>query len=285
MVQFFLSNLFYSPMDPANRSVQSNAVAQIHTTVKDTSNSQTVNTQDPNQNNSTTDNILYDQIILTTGSGALLSDLALPRIHQFTVPPSVTVGVVNLYFSNPNLLPVSGFGYLIPQSIPFDQNPELALGVVFDSDAVQGQDSVLGTKLTVMLGGHWWNSFGSLPSEEQCLDMARTLLKRHLKIQDEPTATNVVVQKHCIPQYPVGYRKNVLVPIHEALLKEYQGRLKVCGSRFHGVGVSDCIRAAADIVESALGPEWRGKTGLERFAKAQEWATLEPSKMPKDVRN
>jgi len=244
-----------------------------------------VNTKGQKRNNSTADDALYDQVILTTGSGALLSHLILPPILPSTVPPSVTVGVVNLYYSNPNLLPVSGFGYLIPQSIPFDQNPELALGVVFDSDAVQGQDSVPGTKLTVMLGGHWWNTFSSPPNEERCLDMARTLLKRHLKVQDEPTATNVVVQKHCIPQYPVGYRKNVLVPIHEALLKEYHGRLKVCGSRFHGVGVNDCIRAAADIVESALGPEWREKTGLEGFAKAQEWATLEPSKMPKDARN
>src|SRR5262249_12279931 len=252
---------------------------------KDTNNSQAVNTKDPDQDNSTVDSALYDQVILTTGSGALLSDLALPRIHQFTVPPSVTVGVVNLYYSNPNVLPVSGFGYLIPQSIPFNQNPELALGVVFDSDAVQGQDSVPGTKLTVMLGGHWWNSFSSPPNEEQCLDMARSLLKRHLRIQDEPAATNVVVQKHCIPQYPVGYRKNVLAPIHEALLKEYQGTVKVCGSRFHGVGVNDCIRAAADIAKSASGPEWREKTGLEGFAKAQEWATLKPSKMPEDARN
>jgi len=247
---------------------------------KNTNSNQAVKTVDPDQNNSTADDALYDQVILTTGSGAFHSDLPLPCIRQFTAPPSVTVGVVNLYYSNPILLPVSGFGYLIPQSIPFDQNPEFALGVVFDSDAVQGQDSVPGTKLTVMLGGHWWNSFSSPPSEERCLDMAKTLLKRHLGIQDEPTATNVAVQRHCIPQYPVGYRKNVLAPIHEALLKEYQGRLKVCGSRFHGIGINDCIRAATDITESALGPEWREKTGLERFARAQEWAILEPSKMP-----
>lgn len=46
--------------------------------------------------------------------------------------PTVTVMTVNLYFRTPNLHP-PGFGYLIPLATPFEQNPERALGVVFDT--------------------------------------------------------------------------------------------------------------------------------------------------------
>lgn len=46
--------------------------------------------------------------------------------------PSVTVMTVNLYYRTPNLNP-PGFGYLIPNATSFENNPERALGVVFDS--------------------------------------------------------------------------------------------------------------------------------------------------------
>ncbi|EME81547.1 uncharacterized protein MYCFIDRAFT_211877 [Pseudocercospora fijiensis CIRAD86] len=47
-------------------------------------------------------------------------------------PATVTAMSVNLYFRTPNLHE-PGFGYLIPSATPFAQNPERALGVVFDS--------------------------------------------------------------------------------------------------------------------------------------------------------
>ena len=46
--------------------------------------------------------------------------------------PSVTVMTVNLYYRTPNLSP-PGFGYLIPSATSFENNPERALGVVFDT--------------------------------------------------------------------------------------------------------------------------------------------------------
>lgn len=77
--------------------------------------------------------------------------------------PSVTVMVVNLFYSNPSLIPVRGFGYLIPRSVPLEQNLECGLGVVFDSESSIGQDTASGTKVTVILGGHWWSDWPSIP--------------------------------------------------------------------------------------------------------------------------
>ena len=189
--------------------------------------------------------------------------------------PSVTVMVVNLYFRTPNLLPISGFGYLIPRSVPFQENPERALGVVFDSDATAGQDSAPGTKLTVMLGGHWWNGWTSFPNSEEGIAMARAVLQRHLGIEEEPLFAQATLQRDCIPQYTVGHEHRSAV-LDRILRETWDGRLLVAGNSYSGVGVNDCVRSALDVVLGLTEGRW--KTGLERFTdeKTREKVQLQP---------
>ncbi|KAK7512962.1 hypothetical protein IWZ03DRAFT_384490 [Phyllosticta citriasiana] len=182
--------------------------------------------------------------------------------------PTVTVMVVNLFYRQPGLVPHQGFGYLIPNSVALDQNPERALGVIFDSD-IFPSDSVQGTQLTVMLGGHWWSGWpaSGLPSEEQGIEAAKSLLARHLKIEVEPALTNVTLQKDCIPQYKVGHHGR-MTSAHEALQKIYEGRVRVVGNSYTGVGVHDCVVAARLMAmkieeEVAEGQMRSNRTGLE----------------------
>lgn len=278
---------------------------------------------------------------------------------------SVNVMVVNLYYSNPDLIPpeLAGFGYLIPRSVPFEQNPERALGVIFGSetsgirghvetrrvsrnlidqsleqleserekvskqfemitemgeeipkplkmaqertlktieakikdtlrteekwfgsdsskDEVElqikmGQDSAPGTKLTVMIGGHWWDSWAKsdLPDENESITMATTLLRRHLNITEEPEIAKARLAENCIPQYPVGYRKD-MARIHDGLMSEYQGRFKVAGPWWQGaVGVNDCIRKARETAW-AIREQSDDKTGLEEYTRDESWCIL-----------
>jgi oxygen-dependent protoporphyrinogen oxidase len=197
-----------------------------------------------------------------------LSTLSPGHLPSLAAIHAVTVMVVNLYYTDPNLLPERGFGYLIPQSISFDRNPECALGVVFDSDATIGQDSVSGTKLTVMFGGHWWDGFGSYPDEEEGLAMAKAVLRRHLNVDVEPTAVNVGLQRECIPQYTVGHEAR-MKSAHEELMSTFNGKLKVAGNSYTGVGLNDCVRAARDVVMGMN--DGRAKTGLEEFVYPRGW--------------
>lgn len=223
----------------------------------------------------------YDQIISTIPSKTLsyltLSEANPNSLSSLAQSPTVTVNVVNLYYNSPNLLPISGFGYLIPQATPFENNPELALGVVFDSDVVPfGQDRLdvldtskveagaRGTKITVMLGGHWYNALDEVPDEALALQHAKSVVSRHLGIAAEPTASLVSQQKDCIPQYTVGHTSR-LRTAHNELLRRFNGRLKVAGSSYGGVGLNDCVVAGMEIAGYAAGDEsnWRNKTGLE----------------------
>ncbi|KAE8449369.1 hypothetical protein EG329_008270 [Mollisiaceae sp. DMI_Dod_QoI] len=204
---------------------------------------------------------------ISTISSRTLSTLSGDRLPSLSKTPSVTVMVVNLYYSDPNILPEQGFGYLIPRSIPYEQNPECALGVVFDSDAIQGQDTATGTKVTVMMGGHWWDGFDAYPDEEEGSAMAQSILKRHLKIDTPPTLVRVSLQKDCIPQYTVGHHSR-MESGHEELKDVFKGKLAVAGNSYTGVGLNDCVRAARDVVMGVKKSE--SPTGLESFV-GQGW--------------
>jgi protoporphyrinogen/coproporphyrinogen III oxidase len=211
---------------------------------------------------------------ISTVSGRLLSTLTSKPLESLAKQHAVTVMVVNLFYEDPDILLERGFGYLIPRSIPFDQNPECALGVVFDSDSSIGQDSIPGTKVTVMLGGHWWDGFDSYPDEEEAMEMAKSVLQRHLHIDAEPLAAKASLQKDCIPQYTVGHEARLRVA-HEDLLSGYQGKLSVAGNSYTGVGLNDCVRGARDVVMDIK--DGRRPTGLEQFARPVGWAKV---KMP-----
>ncbi|KAI9810347.1 MAG: N-acetyl-glucosamine-6-phosphate deacetylase [Pycnora praestabilis] len=207
---------------------------------------------------------------ISTLSSRALSSAAAPSLPSLTNSNAVTVMVVNFYFSNPDLLPVHGFGYLIPRSVPYEQNPERALGVVFDSDATIGQDTVAGTKVTVMLGGHWWDGWSSYPDEEQGAAMAKSILARHLKITAKPDFINVGLQKECIPQYIVGHETR-MKNAHRELEKEFKGRLRVAGNSYTGVGLNDCVRAARDVVVGLVEENGEDKTGLGGFLREKRY--------------
>ncbi|KAF2821618.1 Protoporphyrinogen oxidase [Ophiobolus disseminans] len=217
------------------------------------------------------------RIAVTTGTTPSTEnfDLVISTLRSPSLTPYVTVMTINLYYppSSPVSIP-EGFGYLIPQSVPFEQNPERALGVIFDSSAISGQDSVDGTKLTVMMGGHWWDGWEAYPTEEEGLDMAKAVVKRHLGIAVEPTAHHVNLSKDCIPQYTLGYEDR-LCAFAVGIENEFKGRLRVVGNQFNGVGVNDCIAGAWNLVRGLRGQGWKERNcGLERVRREVGWQAV-----------
>ncbi|KAK9455634.1 hypothetical protein V1511DRAFT_521317 [Dipodascopsis uninucleata] len=232
-----------------------------------------------------------DGIIISTGSTStqkfshVIS--ALPARHLANIVPqqigdalrnipTVSVNVVNLFYNKKNLLPITGFGYLIPLAVPEVDNPELALGVVFDSDAVTKdrrldttpgnlQDPIEGTKLTVMLGGHNWEGRKPVTDPEMAVSQAKDLVRRHLKVKDVPCLTKSTFQDSCIPQYVVGHQAN-LRKVHDCVLNEYNGRLLLLGASYLGVSVNDCIYYSRVAVEDLIDKNGVGVTGLESKA-------------------
>ncbi|KAK9370417.1 hypothetical protein V1509DRAFT_617717 [Lipomyces kononenkoae] len=218
----------------------------------------------------------YSHVFSALPSRTLAGLVATPLAELLRKIPSVSVSVVNLFFSNPRLLPVTGFGYLLPKAVPREQNPERALGVVFDSDAISRhhgkgdlpgnlQDSLEGTKLTVMLGGHWWNHDQPVKEQDEAVALARQLISRQLGVNETPVLAQATFQESCIPQYVVGHHAN-LQAIHKAVLAQFNGKLILVGASFLGVSVNDCIYYARVAVEDVITHSGKGISGLESKA-------------------
>ncbi|OQE23186.1 hypothetical protein PENSTE_c009G06841 [Penicillium steckii] len=180
---------------------------------------------------------------------------------------ATTAMVVNLYYPDPDLLPVKGFGYLIPRSIPASENPECGLGVIFGTESAYGsklagskhvgpgeddhqwasepasQDTVDGTKLTVMMGGHYWDHYkpSDYPDHETAVRMACSMLERHLGITAKPTVTRSRLQRDAIPQYTVGHLDRVY-ELSKTVKRDFDQKLVLAGNWYNGVGVGDCIK-------------------------------------------
>lgn len=189
----------------------------------------------------------YDQVLSTLFSGHL-AQLAQPAnsLPSLAATEAVSIMVINLWYSNPELLRENpGFGYLIPQSVPPEENPECALGVLFDSDIAMGEE-IEGTKLTVMLGGHYWSEWSILPDEDLATAMAMAIVERHLGISpDEKVTVSAKMCRDCIPQHHVGHLDRMR-KAHYELSSAFQGKLTVAGPSYTSVGVIPAMRAGYD---------------------------------------
>ncbi|KAL4929825.1 oxygen-dependent protoporphyrinogen oxidase [Aspergillus undulatus] len=187
---------------------------------------------------------------------------------------AVTTMVVNLYYPNPKLLPIRGFGYLIPRSISFAQNPERALGVIFASESSLGQDTASGTKLTVMMGGYYWDGWqtSDYPDHDTAVAMAQSLLKRHLGITDAPTIARTRLQRNAIPQPTVGHASR-MQELSNALRQEFDNRVTVAGAWYstRGTGVVDGIRQAYIAAAHYASDSNKAQTVPDLYKRWPEW--------------
>ncbi|KAI8145538.1 protoporphyrinogen oxidase [Fennellomyces sp. T-0311] len=189
--------------------------------------------------------------------------------------PSVDVAVVNLAYAPDVKLNYDGFGFLTPH--PDSKYPVPVpgtLGVVFDSNAMRGQDPKDDrVKATVMMGGHEWSSAFKTPIEqldpEEAYQYALTAMQTYLGINAKPEYAMVNLQAKCIPQYLVGHHQR-LGELHQALKTKYGHALSVTGASYWSVSVPDCIKNSRELVEElvvsgALGSKDKIVTGLGRI--------------------
>lgn len=152
---------------------------------------------------------------------------------------------VNLWFPQENIKP-PGFGYLIPRSVSEEYNPERALGVFFDSDVEsRSPDEPAGTKLFVLMGGHYYDG-KTPPTEEEAIEQARAVLERHLHIpRDAPCKAVARFARECIPQHYVGHAVRMSAANHE-LRQHFGGKLAVAGGSYTRIGLMASLRAGYD---------------------------------------
>ncbi|KAI3484098.1 hypothetical protein L1887_52923 [Cichorium endivia] len=138
------------------------------------------------------ESIEADRVISSVPSSKLADILPSAELPHLKHNPAANVAVVNVVISpsaaaeaGRALVPVQGFGYLIPRTTP--GNDDGVLGVVFDSDAVPDQDAAEPSrrpvKLTVMMGGAHWAGLEQLPDADEV--KARAIVAAELHGDDQ----------------------------------------------------------------------------------------------------
>jgi protoporphyrinogen/coproporphyrinogen III oxidase len=209
--------------------------------------------------------------VVSTILSAPLNKLTNQALPSLTATSAVTIMAVNLWYPQQKLNP-KGLGYLVPKSDT--DNFEGALGVFFDSDVAGFLDGEQrGTKLFVLMGGHNWDTLDPLPSEEEGIILAKTVVHRHIGIAlDTPCHATATLARDCIPQQRVGHSE-LMATTHAELAGGFNGKLAVAGSSYTGVGVMPSIRAGYDVAGQIASPAeflHVGDTGLAQFAGGAE---------------
>jgi oxygen-dependent protoporphyrinogen oxidase len=214
----------------------------------------------------------------TISTSHVISSLAPPNLAplvsdiRFPDSPRTSVGVVSLVFPvPPSQIHPEGFGYLIPRPSDPRTNPSGILGVVFDSTALPGLDTIDGvTKLTIMMGGPYWSSYQpTLPRPANADDLVPLALEHVRSVfpatRDlEPALVLRSLHKDCIPTYTSGHAARAKALQQEIAGSKWNGRLSLVGNAFAGVGVNDCVWSAERMVDALA--EGRSVTGLEAWA-------------------
>eukprot|EP01134_Creolimax_fragrantissima_P005627 CFRG5627T1 len=148
------------------------------------------------------------------------------------------VAVVNLAYDE-DVLPIKGFGYLVP---PKEKSE--VLGVIFDSCVFPSQNGGNSnvTRLTVMMRGDRFKQKG-IEDEKILSRMALTGIREHLGITATPTHVLAQTQRNCIPHYQPGHVAR-MGELDWLMRSTFHGRLSVIGASYKGVSVNDCIRFA-----------------------------------------
>lgn len=185
-----------------------------------------------------------EHVEVATSSGILEADLLIS-----TLPPSVMGGLfnpvnkeiadllhsikmqglvtANLGFSS-DVLPIKGFGYLVPSTEKGD-----IYGAIFDSKVFpQHNQNVNETRITVMM-----KDTGS--SEEENIQTALSELKKHLKISALPEFSRAHSIKNAIPQFEIGHHKKIHL-LKEKIEEEYPA-CRLQGNYLTGASVNECI--------------------------------------------
>jgi hypothetical protein len=197
---------------------------------------------------------------------------ALPPHHAQKIldpePPwndiqAVSVGTVTFFWPESKPINYDGFGYVISNATPMEQNPHGALGVIFDSATRPAQDKAWGQKVTILLGGEYWvpglEKGMKLPTKEELIKQAEETLEVQLGVTEKAKVISAAILPQCIPQPTVDFMKSVhskANPDVKTWAKHWNNRLHLTGPPVSGPGVHDCVGGAWNTVGSIIQNEF-----------------------------
>ena len=167
-------------------------------------------------------------------------DGELASVHA-EIPHASSV-VVTLAFSRADVVPLDGYGYVVPKTEGTD-----VLACTWSSQKWEGR-ATGGAVLVRVYAGRFGGRDVTDLDDAEVVAVAREEL-RHVEVAVEPILTRVHRWPRGMPQYTMGHPER-LRRIEERLA-EHPG-LALAGAAYRGVGIPDCIRSGEEAAESVV---------------------------------
>lgn len=138
---------------------------------------------------------------------------------------------------------LDGFGYLIPR-----EEKRSTLGTLWDSSIFPNRAPAGKVLLRSMLGGACYPEAIRFPDEE-VIKRVREDLQQIMGIREAPSFIQIFRHEKAIPQYTVGHSDR-LTSLDE-MTRSVPG-LFLTGNSYRGIGLNDCVAAAAKTATSVI---------------------------------
>jgi protoporphyrinogen/coproporphyrinogen III oxidase len=194
------------------------------------------------------ESLAVDGVVVATPafvSAALLADLDADLATAHAEIPYASSAVITLAFSRADLLPLDGYGYVVPRVEGTD-----VLACTWTSQKWEHR-APEGSVLIRVYAGRSGGRDLTEDSDDDLVALARDEVRR-TGVSAPPSLTRVQRWPRGMPQYVMGHPERL--ERIDAALTDHPG-LAVAGAAYRGVGIPDCIRSgevAAESVARAL---------------------------------
>jgi protoporphyrinogen/coproporphyrinogen III oxidase len=189
--------------------------------------------------------IRADGVVVATPAfvtAVLLEELDADLVAAHTEIPYASSVVVTLAFSAQEVVPLDGYGYVIPRT----ENRDV-LACTWSSQKWEGR-APDGDVLVRIYAGRFGGRDLTLDSDDELVALARAEMAL-LAVTAEPALIRVQRWPLGMPQYVLGHLERI--ERIERALADHPG-LAVAGAAYRGVGIPDCIRSGETAAESVV---------------------------------
>jgi len=187
--------------------------------------------------------VAADGVVVATpafASAELLANLDAELAAVHAAIPYASSIVVTLAFSRADVLPLDGYGYVVPRVEGTD-----VLACTWSSQKWDGR-APEGAVLVRVYAGRYGGQDVTASPDDDLVALARAELA-YLGISAEPLLTRIHRWPHGMPQYVLGHPERL--DRIDAALAEHPG-LTVAGAAYRGVGIPDCVASGERAAES-----------------------------------
>ena len=196
---------------------------------------------------SNSEQLLADGIILAVPayvSAGLVSPLAKELSDLLLSIPYVSTATVSLAYQKDTFgHALKGFGFVVPRK----ENRRI-MAATWTSSKFTGRSPDDAVLLRLFVGGaaHQGMVF---QSDDEIAGLVKAELREIMGVTAEPLFVRIYRWDRAMPQYTIGHESRVKT-IEQ--LTAGLGNIHLCGSAYHGIGISDCINSGNTAAQSVL---------------------------------